>query len=335
MKKENLLVQALIEGAGISLLDAVILIRGILDFKPDDNNPISSIQFCRKVIDCGLRHYKNKDATISLIEGFKLYIESKTDLRPSSLHDIKTLGKRLFRIMPEMKARNFSDISYTECEHWLSAAFSTPSQFNKGRTMLHGFFEFILRHGWCEKNPVKFIKRRKVIENEIFPLSIGKVQKLLTISQKPQNRICSAAVAILVLAGIRPNEVCRLKWRDIDLCEHIITVRSKCSKTGGVRQVEICPSLRRILIKSRKSPETTICPPNWIRHWKQIRDESGFKGLWVQDVLRHTYASYYAKFYRNLSQLQLNMGHRDLYLLRTRYINMSGISKSAAKAFFN
>ena len=58
-------------------------------------------------------------------------------------------------------------------------------------------------------------------------------------------------------------------------------------------------------------------------------------GRWVQDVLRHTYASFHAKNYADLPRLQLNMGHRDQSLLRSRYINMHGISRAEAKSFFN
>ena len=60
-----------------------------------------------------------------------------------------------------------------------------------------------------------------------------------------------------------------------------------------------------------------------------------FERRWVQDVLRHTYASFHAKNYADLPRLQLNMGHRDLSLLRSRYINMRGISRVEAKSFFN
>lgn len=131
------------------------------------------------------------------------------------------------------------------------------------------------------------------------------------------------------------REVRRLTWRDIDIEEKTITVRSQCSKTGGVRQVEIPPVLNRLLIThSRELKEEKICPIDWQRRWRKIRDNSGFRGRWVQDVLRHTYASFHAKNYADLPRLQLNMGHRDLSLLRSRYVNMSNITKADAKCFF-
>lgn len=112
-------------------------------------------------------------------------------------------------------------------------------------------------------------------------------------------------------------------------------MRSQCSKTGGVRSVEICPSLKQLLNSYKVSENaSSICPKNWKHRWKDIRDDAGFKGLWVQDVLRHTYASYYAKYFKDLPRLQLNMGHCNLSLLRSRYVNMNGIFMKDAKAFF-
>ena len=216
-----------------------------------------------------------------------------------------------------------------ETAHKVSA-----SQFNKGRTMLHGLFEFAIRREWCDKNPIKRIERKKVIEKEILPLKLSETKRLITTAQR-ESPNCAVAAALLVYTGIRPREVRRLTWRDIDTEEKTITVRSQCSKTGGVRQVEIPPVLNRLLIAhSSELKEGKICPTDWQRRWRKIRDNSGFRGRWVQDVLRHTYASFHAKRYTDLPRLQLNMGHRDLSLLRSRYVNMHGISRADAKCFF-
>ncbi|MFI3244473.1 MAG: tyrosine-type recombinase/integrase, partial [Akkermansia sp.] len=133
---------------------------------------------------------------------------------------------------------------------------------------------------------------------------------------------------------LRPTELRRLRWGDIDWAEASLTVRAQCSKTGGVRQVELGSALLRYLKPYRKGDTDLICPPDWLPMWRQIREAAGFKGRWVQDVLRHTYASYHAKHYRDLPRLQLNMGHRDQNLLRARYVNMRGISAYEAKRYF-
>ena len=206
----------------------------------------------------------------------------------------------------------------------------SASQFNKGRSFLHAIFEFAIRREWVDKNPIKLIERKKIVEKEIKPLSLEETKILLKNAKKKN---CTEVVGLMMLAGIRPKEAKRLEWRDIDLDDNSIKIRSICSKTGGIRHVEICPKLKNILL-DREMRFGCLSPRNWTKKWKQIRDNSGFKGHWVQDVLRHTYASYFTKRYSDLPRLQLNMGHRDLSLLRSRYVNMQNITKADAKEFF-
>ena len=342
----------------VSALDSTRFVRNILDAKPSDSK-LTDAQFVLKVIEIGLRHMRTKE--MLLADGFALYLKSKQHLRPDSVRDIRCIGNRLLRTKPEFGGRNFSELSVSECEEWLNAAFHTDSQFkrsaneispqvkdpkgetahkvsasqfNKARAMLHGLFEFALRREWCDKNPIKRIERKKVIEREIQPLKLSETKRLIKTAQRESPEYAIVA-ALLVYTGIRPREVRRLTWRDIDTEEKTITVRSQCSKTGGVRQVEIPPVLNRILITHKSQNSSHICPTDWQRRWRKIRDNSGFRGRWVQDVLRHTYASFHAKNYADLPRLQLNMGHRDLSLLRSRYVNMHGISRAEAKSFFN
>lgn len=329
MDKNTQSALTLLNERGVTLLDAARLIRNALDSFSKESG-LTPVQFCAKVISTGLRHIRNEEMPIK--DGFLLYLETKRDLRPDSLKDIRYLGNRLINSNTKLGGAYFSELKVADCEQYLSSTFKTPSQFNKARTMLYGLFEFALKREWCDKNPIKLIEKQKVIEKEIIPLSNAQTESLLKNAKK---RNCLPAVGLLLFAGIRPREVRRLKWKDIDLEEGFITARSQCSKTGGVRHVEILPALRRILVECQKVEESCICPPNWRRKWKNIREISGFKGVWVQDVLRHTYASYHAKKFRDLPRLQVNMGHRDLSLLCSRYINMRGISNVEAESFFN
>ena len=331
MNTDYISAKRILTGTDVSVLDAARIAKNILDAKPK-NFVLTDLQFCAKVIEVGLRHMRTKE--MPLADGFALYLKSKQHLRPDSIRDIRCIGNRLLRTNPELGKRNFSELSVAECEEWLNAAFHTNPQFNKARTMLHGLFEFALRREWCDKNPIKRIERKKVVEKEIQPLKLAETKRLIKTAQR-ESPVYAVVAALLVYTGIRPREVRRLTWRDIDTEEKTITVRSQCSKTGGVRQVEIPPALNRLLITHKSQNSSHICPTDWQRRWRKIRDNSGFRGRWVCDVLRHTYASFHAKNYADLPRLQLNMGHRDLSLLRSRYVNMHGISRIEAKSFFN
>ena len=320
--------QKLLTGNNITLIDAARLIKNILDFMPKGSN-LTDVQFCTKIIETGKAHFRTNE--MSFTKGFNLYYETKKDiLRLDSLRDIRYLANRLMRSNPQLANHNFSELSRSNCEDWLNKTFLTPSQFNKGRSFLHAIFEFAMRREWVDKNPIKLIERKKIIEKEIKPLSLEETKILLKNAKKKN---CTEVVGLMMLAGIRPKEAKRLEWRDIDLDDNSIKIRSICSKTGGIRHVEICPKLKNILL-DRETRFGCLSPRNWSKKWKQIRDNSGFKGHWVQDILRHTYASYFTKRYSDLPRLQLNMGHRDLSLLRSRYVNMQNISKTDAKEFF-
>lgn len=331
MDNEITSAKELLRGTGISLLDAARFVRNILDSKPAGSRE-PDILFCSKVVETGRRHVRSAEMKFS--DGFEIYLKSKAHLRPDSLRDIRYLGKRLIKFNPEIAKRNFSEISRSDCEEWLNETFATPPQFNKGRSFLHAIFEFALKREWLSSNPVKLIEKRKVIEREIKPLSLLDTKRLIDSAKKHGDSNCIAAAAILIYAGIRPREIRRLKWRDIDIEENTITIRPECSKTGGSRQVEICNSLKTFLSGHIFPPESSVCPKNWSRRWKKIRDFAGFKNTWVQDVLRHTYASYHVKRFHDLPRLQINMGHRDISLLRSRYVNMIGITLYDAKLFF-
>ena len=333
MKAQKILLNEVLCGMKVSIFDSIRFVKNILDAKPKDSK-LTDAQFILKVIEVGLRNIRNTEKSFE--DGFKIYLESKQHLRPDSIRDIRCIGNRLIRTSPELARRNFSELSAATCDEWINAAFTTAPQQNKARAMLHALFNFALRRDWCENNPIDKIERRRTIEKQIDPLTLTQIQRLLKTAATYNNGKFTAAAALLIYAGIRPREVRRLTWRDIDTEENTITVRSQCSKTGGTRQVEIPPTLRKIIMKtsSTSAEEEKICPTSWEYHWRKIRNSSGFGGHWAQDVLRHTYASFHAKHYANLPQLQLNMGHRDLALLRSRYINMLGISKQEARKFF-
>ena len=53
---------------------------------------------------------------------------------------------------------------------------------------------------------------------------------------------------------------------------------------------------------------------------------------WPQDALRHTFASYHLSYFRSFAELQLEIGHRDATLLRTRYVDQRAVMN--AKAFW-
>ena len=132
------------------------------------------------------------------------------------------------------------------------------------------------------------------------------------------------SLCLMLYGGIRPTEVSRLQERDFDWDGKQVIIRPTVSKTGGGRTVPL-RGIQGIRKKDR------IIPQGWNRKWKALRRAAGFRH-WVPDICRHTFASYHAAYFRNLPELQLEMGHRDTSLLRSRY--MVPARRKDAEAFW-
>lgn len=287
-------------------------------------NRLEQIQLLRRVLQSGVKVVQNEEATETLSKAAWASVEARRGLRPDSQRDLRHFVRRILRVegAAELPLRG---ISSKQCKRILEAAFGNcQSSCTKGRAVLSSIFSYGIKQEWCTDNPVKRVDVPKTEEKIIEPLHPDEVKRLLKTAQKPQHRSMAFSLRLMLYCGIRPTEVKRLKESDIYRKDGIVIIRPTGSKTGGGRAV----TLRGI--QGLKAHELQI-PRNWNRRWRALRRDAGFTH-WTADVCRHTFASYHAAQFRNLPELQLEMGHRDSNLLRTRY--MVPISKTEAKEFW-
>ena len=226
-----------------------------------------------------------------------------------------------------LSQRRVRAISPAECAQYIEQAFDTPRQRQKARLVLSGVFGTAIKNGWCSENPVARVEVPKVVEKRIEILQAYEIKQLLETAKHFRGGSCLAAVGMMLYAGIRPHEVARLSWEQVDLVGRSISILPQHSKTGGARSVTIHPPLLRLL-QSCAPATGRICPPQWLRHWRGLRSRAGFRH-WVPDVLRHTFASYHLRHFHSYSELQYETGHRDSSLLRTRYVSMGRVGNAA------
>lgn len=268
---------------------------------------------------------------ISFRQAVEESIQARQGRRPRTLAEIRGICMRLMRSVPGLAERSVQSIGRAECARLISTV-ETPRQQHKIRIILHGVFEYCRRQEWCLVNPVALLTPPALQEHEIIPLSWDSIRRLLRIVRISRHRPCMAALGLMLWAGVRPVEVTRLSWDDIDWEESVVTLSPVHSKTGGIRHIEIRPVLRTWLCESGMRGGD-ICPPNWERRWRCLRKTAGLIP-WQQDVLRHTFASYHAKFFHDFPRLQEDMGHRSAALLRTRYLSMRGVTAAHAALFW-
>lgn len=319
----------LLNSCGISIVQAVQLIARMIN-STGCSNPELLFQTV-----CGAVQQNNQ--SVSFREAVVETLATKNHRRTRTLSEIRYITKRFMKKFPELKKKPVNMITPADCNKYLQKSFGTPRQRYKARVILRGVFTIACKRDWCGQNPVSKVDVPVLNENQIEALSLEETDRLLETAEKQEHLPCLPALGLMLYAGIRPNEVLRLTWKDIDLEEKVITLRPRHTKTGGARHVTILPVLEKILSEGRRDLDKKICPANWHRRWKTLRAEAGWSSStvpWPQDCLRHTYASYHAKHFRDMTGLQWEMGHRCLHLLRTRYLNMTGITRETARKFW-
>lgn len=273
---------------------------------------------------------------ISFRGAVSLSLAERMDKRERTVKELRYILRRLMKSPRALDRQKLHTITPRQCADALQAHFRTPRQYAKGRALLHSIFTFGQRNGWCLGNPVAALPKPRIIEREVIPLPWEQIIDLLRASQRPEFSECMAALGLMLWAGIRPAELSRLSWEDIDREEQVIILRAHHTKTGGCRHVTLYPVLaawlRRIPLARKGSG--MICPRNWSTLWRDLRRAAGITE-WQQDVLRHTFASYHLKHWHDLPRLQAEMGHLSLQLLRTRYLSMRGITKHHARLFWS
>ena len=250
----------------------------------------------------------------------------------------RSVLQRILRALQEKANRPLHAWTAEDCRSVLSDAFPTPYARRKGHCILNGFFLYAQRCGWCSRNPMETLTRPRVCESEIAVLSLPQVRSLVHAAAAEKHRGALAAVLLMLWCGVRPTEMSRLTWGEIDLGNGCLYLRGKHSKTGGPRQIPlrpvILPELRRIRSELSPGADARITPPNWTRHWRELRVAAQLHP-WRPDTLRHSFASYHCRHFQNLTGLQMEMGHSDQRLLQTRYINLRGLSAQAAAVFWS
>jgi integrase len=257
-----------------------------------------------------------------------LFLASRAKLQRSKKHltSLRCLFKRFGASFPKERV---SDLTSDQVEDWLHELNVGPVTVNSYRTLLHSLFEYALRKKLCVENPVKAVERMTVKPDEVGILTSVQLANLLKISVADVR----ATVALGAFAGIRPEEIKRLTWKEVCLEQGKITITAAKSKTAQHRYVKILPCLEawlRPLIGTG-----SIQRDNFRRRYDEARRLAGFavrgnrpsrqededdgRVPWPPDALRHSFASYHLAKFQNAPALALELGHQSNKLIFSNY----------------
>ena len=253
------------------------------------------------------------------------YLESKGSKGRSERH-IRDLRSRLSRFAESFGESLVSVVTTKELDQWLAELDLSPQSINNYRTVLNGLFNYGLKLGYTQTNPVDGVERHSIKAVPPSILTPKHLEQLLLASDP----LLVPYIAIGAFAGLRSAELDRLKWQDVRLDRGLIEVTAANSKTASRRLVHVSDNLRSWFQGHAKSegPVAPLgCQKLFQKAWKTV-----FPSRKRDNDLRHSFASYHLALNQNAALTADQLGHRTTAVLYRHYREL--VTKSEAQKYF-
>jgi integrase len=220
-----------------------------------------------------------------------------------------------------------TDVTSDAVRRWIMAlpvADITRGNFHRNCSAV---FSYAMNAELVTENPFRKVKKPTVETKdgvEVFtPAQMAALLKAADPTWLP-------ALAIGGFAGLRPEELRRLDWDEVDMKAGFIEVKASKSKTGQRRLVTISKNLLAWL--ERYAGETgRVVKPNERKKRLAAMVKAKLK-RWPMDVLRHSFASYHVAMHKDLNATALELGHTSTKMLFQHY--REAVKPEAAKAWW-
>jgi len=268
-----------------------------------------------KAIEFALEHLRAKNASRPLAEAVQELLNDRKQAgcAPRYLNSLRAELERFNRAFPDVV---LSDIKQADIQRYLDDA-ETAGTRNTRRKHLVTLFSFGVKNKWTAENPAKEIGRLKE-KLDVQTLTPEQMTRLLASCDalpEPASGAMRAYIALAGFAGIRPEELHRLNWHDVNLSTGSAFIRAEVSKVGEARAVPLSENCKAWLATS-STRSGLVAPKAGFRYrFDVVRATAGYSVRghegeeWQSDVLRHSFASYWLAIHKNRAELAEHMGN--------------------------
>jgi integrase len=261
-----------------------------------------------------------------MVDALDRGIKLRKNLSSRYRQALKNLKKRL---PEEFAAKNVVDLTPSDISDALTQMTNGTTAWKNALRMFSAILGDLVNEGSLHENPCARVTMPKIKSNDEVRIYTVKELKSLFAACKnydegddPKCGDCAVPFAFLAFAGIRPTEVTRLGWDDVNLELGNIRLSGAVTKTGKTRNVRINPTLRAWIETIPENQRTgRIIPGRWTQKATRVRKEAGLDGRKLQDALRHTYGSYMLATENDLNALKSDMGHQHCDVFFNHYHN--------------
>ncbi len=215
--------------------------------------------------------------------------------------------RRLARFRASYGSTSLADISTAMVDAWVNELRLGPQSMRNYLTVLSSMFSYAVKQGRSPRNPVLNVERPDVVRDEPGILKPDELRRLLR--DLPDDTV--PYIVLSAFAGLRPMEVRRLNWSDINFQTGLITVKSATAKTKRRRTVPMTENLRAWLRPLAQDEGLVVPLSDLTIRMKRIMParERAKLNHWPHDCLRHSAASYWLQLEGDAARVALWLGH--------------------------
>ena len=244
------------------------------------------------------------------------------------LIDIRT---RLSRLREMFGTVCMADMTQDFARAWLDSLgkLSPQSRLNY-RTVARSLFSFAVKRKRAPRKPLDEIEMPRVTRAEAGIFTPDELTRLM--HHLPADM--HAYIALGAFAGIRPAEIMRLDWKDIQLASGTIIVSGSKAKTRRRRTVPIKDNLRAWLAPLAKTEGKVMELGEYVLRKDRIQPAMKAAGItaWPHDVLRHSAATYLLAKEQDEARVALWLGNTP-DVLHAHYHSLSTKPEHAEQWF--
>jgi integrase len=223
-------------------------------------------------------------------------------LRPRSQQSIRWMANTF---QADFGKARIKEIDRARIEQYLRDKDVSNQSRKNLRNYLGQFFNWAIRNGHYDKNPVENIEIHVQAGVPKY-FNVGQCVAILKQVLREENAQMRAYFALCLFGGIRPEEAERMAWgENVKMDTKEIYIPAAISKTKKDR-LFLMPGPLYIWLGICPQGEPLI-PVNF----RKLKDRvtKSLKFDWIQDGLRHTFATFHYAKHKNLEELRHIMGN--------------------------
>ena len=270
--------------------------------------------------------HNHQKPTLREVSELLIQKSRRMNLREDSLRD---LSQRLSPFLEEFGDKKPSEVEFEELRDWFLSQDWKPRNFINYRSKIGALFNFAKISGYVPENPVRRIDKPKLTAKSPEIYTTAECAQILRAAIELD---VGPYVCLGLFAGLRPTELARLDWSSVKVEVNTLTIDGEIAKGRSRRNVTIEPVLKEWLERFPGCRGAVVENYGFRYKREKLVKKAGID-RWIQDGLRHSFATYHFARFGDSVRTSREMGHRGTDIFHNYYKAL--VSLGEAEEFWN